>query len=126
MTEHVKTEIANGVMTLTLQRPDKKNALTGAMYDALSDALEKAETDASVRVILFQGDGDSFTAGNDLADFASLRAAIIPARARRIALSSISARRASLWSPPCKAMPSASAPPCCCIATSSISPTMPG
>ena len=71
MTEHVKTEIANGVMTLTLQRPDKKNALTGAMYDALSDALEKAETDASVRVILFQGDGDSFTAGNDLADFAS-------------------------------------------------------
>ena len=71
MTEHVKTEIANGVMTLTLQRPDKKNALTGAMYDALSDALETAETDASVRVILFQGDGDSFTAGNDLADFAS-------------------------------------------------------
>ena len=71
MTEHVNTEIANGVMTLTLQRPDKKNALTGAMYDALSDALEKAETDASVRVVLFQGDGDSFTAGNDLADFAS-------------------------------------------------------
>ena len=71
MTEHVKTGIANGVMTLTLQRPDKKNALTGAMYDALSDGLETAETDASVRVILFQGEGDSFTAGNDLADFAS-------------------------------------------------------
>ena len=71
MTEHVKTEIANGVMTLTLRRPEKKNALTGAMYDALSDALKRAETDTSVRVILFQGDGDSFTAGNDLADFAS-------------------------------------------------------
>ena len=71
MTEHVKTEIADGVMTLTLQRPEKKNALTGAMYDALSDALTRAETDASVRVVLFQGDGDSFTAGNDLADFAS-------------------------------------------------------
>jgi enoyl-CoA hydratase/carnithine racemase len=71
MTEHVKTEIANGVMTLTLRRPEKKNALTGAMYDALSDALMRAETDTSVRVILFQGDGDSFTAGNDLADFAS-------------------------------------------------------
>jgi len=41
------------------------------MYDALSDALKKAEADASVRVILFQGEGDSFTAGNDLADFAS-------------------------------------------------------
>jgi enoyl-CoA hydratase/carnithine racemase len=71
MTEHVKTEVTDGVMTLTLQRPEKKNALTGAMYDAMSDALKRAETDTSVRVILFQGDGDSFTAGNDLADFAS-------------------------------------------------------
>jgi enoyl-CoA hydratase/carnithine racemase len=71
MTEHVKTEIADGVMTLTLQRPEKKNALTGAMYDAMSDAVKRSEADASVRVVLFQGDGDSFTAGNDLADFAS-------------------------------------------------------
>ena len=71
MSEHVKTEIANGVMTVTLLRPEKKNALTIAMYDAMSDALDRAETDGSVRVILFQGDGDSFTAGNDLADFAS-------------------------------------------------------
>jgi enoyl-CoA hydratase/carnithine racemase len=71
MTEHVRIEIADGVMALTLQRPEKKNALTGAMYDALSDALKKAETEPSVRVILFQGEGDSFTAGNDLADFAS-------------------------------------------------------
>jgi len=71
MSEHVTTEVADGVMTLTLRRPEKKNALTGAMYDALSDALKRAETDTSVRVVLFQGDGDSFTAGNDLADFAS-------------------------------------------------------
>src|SRR5215471_9510843 len=71
MTEHVKNEIANGVMTLTLRRPEKKNALTGAMYDALTDALKRAEADASVRVVLFQGEGDSFTAGNDLSDFAS-------------------------------------------------------
>ncbi|MCC8937036.1 enoyl-CoA hydratase/isomerase family protein [Bradyrhizobium sp. Arg68] len=71
MTEHVKTEIAGGVLTVTMQRPEKKNALTGAMYNAMSDALNKAEADPSVRVILFQGDGDSFTAGNDLADFAS-------------------------------------------------------
>jgi enoyl-CoA hydratase/carnithine racemase len=71
MTEHVKVEIVDGVMTLTLQRPEKKNALTGSMYNALSEALKQAEADASVRVILFQGDGDSFTAGNDLADFAS-------------------------------------------------------
>jgi 1,4-dihydroxy-2-naphthoyl-CoA synthase len=39
MNENVKSEIADGVMTLTLQRPEKKNALTGVMYDALSDAL---------------------------------------------------------------------------------------
>jgi len=71
MSEHVKVESTGGVMTLTLQRPEKKNALTGAMYDALSDALVRAEADTSDRVILFQGDGDSFTAGNDLADFAS-------------------------------------------------------
>src|SRR6266436_7891285 len=69
MSEHVKTEIADGIMTLT--RPEKKNALTGAMYDALSDGLERADTDASIKVVLFQGDGDSFTAGNDLADFAA-------------------------------------------------------
>ena len=70
MSEHVKREIADGVMTLTLQRPDKKNALSGAMYNALSDAVRHADVDDSVRVVLFQGDGDSFTAGNDMADFA--------------------------------------------------------
>ena len=51
MTEHVKTGIADGVLKITLQRPEKKNALTGAMYNALSDALNKAEVDPSVRVI---------------------------------------------------------------------------
>src|SRR5258708_25442609 len=71
MTEHVKTEIANGVMTLTLSPVDKNNPLTNAMYSALSDELERAEKDPAVRVVLFQGDGDSFTAGNDLADFSA-------------------------------------------------------
>ena len=71
MTEHVKTEVSEGIMTLTLSRADKKNALNNAMYSALSDGLERAEKDASVRVVLFQGDGDSFTAGNDLADFSA-------------------------------------------------------
>ncbi len=65
-------EFADGVMTLILQRPEKKNALCGAMYDAMSDAVRQADGDASVRAILFQGDGDSFTAGNDMADFAHL------------------------------------------------------
>jgi enoyl-CoA hydratase/carnithine racemase len=71
MSEHVKSEVVDGILVLTLQRPDKKNALTGAMYDALSEGLERAEGDHSVKVVLFQGEGDSFTAGNDLADFAA-------------------------------------------------------
>ncbi len=71
MSEYVKTEIADGVMTLTLQRASKKNALTAAMYDALSSGLDQAETDSSIRVVLFQADGDSFTAGNDIGDFAA-------------------------------------------------------
>ena len=71
MSEHVKAELTDGILVLTLRRPEKKNALTGAMYDALSENLERAETDSAVKVVLFQGDGDSFTAGNDLADFAA-------------------------------------------------------
>ena len=71
MTDHVKTDVAEGIMTLTLTRPDKKNALSKAMYSAMSDGLERAERDADVGVVLFQGDGDSFTAGNDLADFSA-------------------------------------------------------
>jgi enoyl-CoA hydratase/carnithine racemase len=71
MTDYVKTEIAAGIMTLTIARPDKKNALSSAMYSAMSDGLERAEKDAAIRVVVFQGDGDSFTAGNDLADFSA-------------------------------------------------------
>lgn len=71
MTEHVKTEMADGILTVTLARPDKKNALSNDMYSAMADALERAEKDPAVRVVLFQGDGDSFTAGNDLADFSA-------------------------------------------------------
>src|SRR6202167_2330519 len=71
MAEHVIREVSGGVMTLTLARADKKNALSNAMYSALSDVLADAEKDPAVRVVLFQGDGDSFTAGNDLADFSA-------------------------------------------------------
>jgi enoyl-CoA hydratase/carnithine racemase len=69
MTQHVKTELSGGIMTITLARVEKKNALSKAMYSAMSDGLERAEEDPAVRVVLFQGDGDSFTSGNDIADF---------------------------------------------------------
>src|SRR5947207_5260830 len=58
-------------MTLTLSRADKKNALSNAMYSVMSDGLERAERDPAVRVVLCQGDGDSFTSGNDIADFSA-------------------------------------------------------
>lgn len=71
MDEHILTESDSGILRITLHRPEKKNALTVAMYGALADAFREAETDAGVRVILLHGAGDAFTAGNDLADFAA-------------------------------------------------------
>jgi enoyl-CoA hydratase/carnithine racemase len=71
MTDHVRSDVANGVLTLTLNRPDKKNALTRAMYQTLGDAIDAAAANAEVRCILIQAEGDVFTAGNDLADFAA-------------------------------------------------------
>jgi enoyl-CoA hydratase/carnithine racemase len=72
MTDHIKIENGNGILTLTMARPDKKNALSNAMYGALADALDAAETDPSVRVVLIRGEGDMFTAGNDVGEFAAM------------------------------------------------------
>ena len=72
MTEHIQTRLSGGVLTVTLARPEKKNAITQAMYAALSDAVEKARSDEAVRVLLFRSEGDSFSAGNDIADFIAL------------------------------------------------------
>ena len=58
-----------GVLTLTFNRLDKKNAITTAMYAALAAALDATANDDSVRVAVIQGDLSCFTAGNDLADF---------------------------------------------------------
>jgi enoyl-CoA hydratase/carnithine racemase len=71
MTEHLKVSIADGVMEITWNRPEKKNAITNAMYKAAGDALEKASADKSIRVALFTSEGDCFTAGNDLSVFAA-------------------------------------------------------
>ena len=69
MTEHVTTTLDDGVLIVQMQRPEKKNALTSEMYAALADAIEQADNDRSVKVVLFTGSQDSYTAGNDLADF---------------------------------------------------------
>ncbi|MDM0114642.1 enoyl-CoA hydratase [Variovorax sp. J22R133] len=64
-----------GVMTLTFNRVDRKNSITGAMYNTLSDALEQAGADAAVRTVLIQGDPTIFSAGNDINDFMAQAAA---------------------------------------------------
>jgi enoyl-CoA hydratase/carnithine racemase len=69
MSEHVLTERRDGVLAITLARPERRNAITVAMYQALAKAVEGAEGDSSVRLITFRGQGQDFAAGNDLADF---------------------------------------------------------
>jgi len=69
--DHILVNRAAGVLTLTMNRPEKKNALTQDMYAALADNVVAAQSDPDIRVILLTGTGDSFTAGNDMGDFAS-------------------------------------------------------
>ena len=58
-----------GIRTVTLNRVDKKNSITSAMYGAMADALASAVDDAAVRVVLLQGHETVFSAGNDIGDF---------------------------------------------------------
>ena len=69
MTDHVEVTNEGGLLSLRLNRPERRNAITVAMYAALADAVERAEHDPSVRAIVITGAGEDFTAGNDLADF---------------------------------------------------------
>lgn len=68
-TKAVITERSGGLQRIELNRPDKSNAVTFAMYDDLTAAIRQAEQDSAIRVMLIHGRGDSFTAGNDLGDF---------------------------------------------------------
>src|SRR3954462_11292965 len=65
----ILTTKADGILTLEFNRPERKNAITGVMYQAMADALIDAEQDAAVRAILIIGKPEIFTAGNDLEDF---------------------------------------------------------
>ena len=70
MSDHVVVGIQDRILTIHLNRPEKKNAVTFAMYKAMTEALTRADGDPAVRVVLITGTRDCFTAGNDLADFA--------------------------------------------------------
>lgn len=65
----IVNEVRDGVMRIQFNRPEKKNAITAAMYLAMAEALQAADKDLAVRVVLFLGAPEIFTAGNDLEDF---------------------------------------------------------
>ena len=69
MTEEIEISAADGVQVIRFLRPEKKNAFTGPMYAAMSQALEAAETDDAIAVHVFIGSGGVFSAGNDINDF---------------------------------------------------------
>src|SRR5438445_3760124 len=69
MSEHVRVERNGPVLAITLARPERRNAITVAMYEALAEAVEGAVGDDSLRCITFRGEGQDFAAGNDLGDF---------------------------------------------------------
>jgi len=69
MTDHIQLVRDGAVLEIALSRPEKKNALTGAMYRAMTAALREASSEDAVCVVLLHGRGDAFCAGNDLEDF---------------------------------------------------------
>ena len=77
MTDHIKVALTDGILHVTLSRPEKKNALNNAMYLALGAALLRAKDEEAIRVVLLDAEGDAFTAGNDIADFAAVAAGTI-------------------------------------------------
>lgn len=78
MTDAVLVEQSDRLLVLTLNRPEKKNALTRAMYQTLATQINAANSNADVRCILLQANGDMFTAGNDLNDFAAVNSGQAP------------------------------------------------
>jgi enoyl-CoA hydratase/carnithine racemase len=73
MSEHVRVEKQGALLSITLARPERRNAITVAMYAALAAALEQGAADGSIRLIAFRGEGPDFAAGNDLGDFLEVR-----------------------------------------------------
>jgi len=65
----IKTATLNGVATVEIARPEKKNAITQAMYQQMADAINAAAADAGVRAVLITGQPGIFTSGNDIEDF---------------------------------------------------------
>jgi len=71
MTDQLIETVADGVATLTMNRPEARNALTGAMGAALSEAVRRLGADPAVRVVVLTGAGGAFCAGGDVKGFAA-------------------------------------------------------
>lgn len=74
MSEHIHTELADRILSVRIQRPEKKNALTGEMYAALAAAMLRADQDPAINVIFLTGTQDCFSSGNDILSFLTARA----------------------------------------------------
>jgi enoyl-CoA hydratase/carnithine racemase len=84
MSEPIRVAVEQGVMRLAFARAEKKNAITDAMYGTLTEALLRAERDPEIRVVLFEADGDAFTAGNDIGDFVAAASGQMPLSDMRV------------------------------------------
>ena len=73
MSDQVIASVQDRVLTIIMNRPEKKNALSGAMYTAMTEALSRGDADSSIRAIVMRGAENCFTAGNDISDFATAR-----------------------------------------------------
>jgi enoyl-CoA hydratase/carnithine racemase len=74
VTEHITTELSEGILTITLNRPEKLNAFTTRMGQEIGAALDRADRDDEVRVVIFTGAGRGFCAGADISDGGSVGA----------------------------------------------------
>lgn len=84
MIDYISRERDGAVLRVVMNRPEKKNALTDAMYAALTAAFEAATDDADIKVVLITGAGGVFTAGNDIGDFAAVAAGDIEQAERNV------------------------------------------
>ena len=87
MTEQIKVKQDGAVLEIVFARPDKKNALSNAMYRAATEALNTAQKNPAIRVVLFAAEGDAFTAGENAIDHSPL------VRDRRTAVAAIGKQR---------------------------------
>ena len=116
MTDHILVERHGPVQIIRMNRPDKKNAITRAMYAAMAQALTEGDADPAIRVHVFLGVPGAFSAGNDLADFMAIATGGEGGTRSGISCSRSPARR-SRSSPASTASRSASARRSTCTAT---------